>query len=179
MGYYVSATNKTNWYIIAALLFSWLGDVLLIFQEKSSLFFMGGLSSFLLAHIFYTVYFYKLIIANNQKKKLKYIIPVLAYLSFVLPIVWSGLEGLVVPVIIYMIAIGTMVCFALFTKEIRGSKYFISGAILFSVSDSILAINKFYSPFALADILIMATYIAAQYLIAKGAISNEQLSKSN
>jgi uncharacterized membrane protein YhhN len=45
------------------------------------------------------------------------------------------------------------------------------GAVLFVVSDSLLAINKFYSSFELAGVLIMLTYGMAQLLIVTGAIN--------
>ena len=49
------------------------------------------------------------------------------------------------------------------------SFYIISGALLFITSDSLLAINKFYSSFQYAGILIMLTYGIAQLLITLGA----------
>jgi len=45
----------------------------------------------------------------------------------------------------------------------------IAGAILFIISDSLLAINKFYQPFENAGILIMFTYGVAQLLITLGS----------
>ena len=44
------------------------------------------------------------------------------------------------------------------------------GAILFIISDSVLAINKFYQPFKGAGIIIMLTYAFAQMLIVLGVI---------
>jgi hypothetical protein len=38
------------------------------------------------------------------------------------------------------------------------------------MSDSILAINKFYQPFEAAGVLIMLTYGLAQFFIVQGAI---------
>jgi uncharacterized membrane protein YhhN len=48
--------------------------------------------------------------------------------------------------------------------------YLLGGAIIFIISDSLLAINKFYSNFEQADLLIMLTYITGQFLIVKGII---------
>jgi hypothetical protein len=45
---------------------------------------------------------------------------------------------------------------------------FFTGALFFMLSDSLLAINKFYRPFPLAGFLIMLSYIVAQYLIVIG-----------
>ena len=44
-----------------------------------------------------------------------------------------------------------------------------TGALLFVISDSLLAINKFYQPFSIADNLIMLTYGFAQFYIVTGA----------
>ena len=47
------------------------------------------------------------------------------------------------------------------------------GSLLFLLSDSMLAFNKFHSEIPLAGFLIMLTYIAAQYLIMRGLILEE------
>ena len=54
------------------------------------------------------------------------------------------------------------------------------GAILFVVSDSLLAFNKFFSPFNNAGVIIMLTYGLAQLFITEGAvryINSETLNK--
>ena len=45
------------------------------------------------------------------------------------------------------------------------------GALLFVISDSVLAINKFYQPFEVAGVIIMLTYGLAQLFIVEGAFS--------
>lgn len=42
------------------------------------------------------------------------------------------------------------------------------GSVLFMVSDSVLAFNKFHSPIPWSGVLIMTTYIAGQFLIVRG-----------
>ncbi|MBK8504377.1 MAG: hypothetical protein IPL46_20530 [Saprospiraceae bacterium] len=46
------------------------------------------------------------------------------------------------------------------------------------MSDSILALNKFYSPVPASGFLIMSTYSFAQYFITKGIV-NEQKTYSS
>ena len=46
----------------------------------------------------------------------------------------------------------------------------LAGAILFIISDSVLAINKFVQPVSLSTLIIMVTYIAAQWLITIGYV---------
>ena len=47
------------------------------------------------------------------------------------------------------------------------------GAILFLISDSILAYNKFVSPIKFSGLAIMSTYMIAQYLITMGAVERK------
>ena len=57
----------------------------------------------------------------------------------------------------------------LFIKNKLAGQWMMAGALLFVISDSVLAINKFYQPFKAADVIIMLTYGLAQLFIAKGA----------
>ena len=45
-----------------------------------------------------------------------------------------------------------------------------TGALLFVISDSVLAVNKFYYSFEWAGVVIMLTYGLAQLFICEGAI---------
>ena len=54
--------------------------------------------------------------------------------------------------------------------EVTGRALVIIGALLFVVSDSILAINKFYEPVQFGRILTMLTYTMAQLLIVLGML---------
>jgi uncharacterized membrane protein YhhN len=81
------------------------------------------------------------------------------------------LGGLQFPVIVYATAIILMVINAIFRFGRTNAKSFwlvLSGSILFMVSDSILALNKFLGEIEFAGILIMLTYIVAQFLIVEG-----------
>src|SRR5436190_2022731 len=53
----------------------------------------------------------------------------------------------------------------------KDSIYFMLGlvSLLFVISDSILAINKFYRSFEMAGIIIILTYVLAQFFIIEGA----------
>src|SRR5690625_7254738 len=59
-------------------------------------------------------------------------------------------DSLIIPVIIYILAIMTMCWLAMMTNNI----WAIIGSVLFVISDSILAWNKFVSVIDFADVLI-------------------------
>jgi len=44
------------------------------------------------------------------------------------------------------------------------------GSVIFVLSDSMIALDKFYRDIPLAGFLIMLTYISAQYLIMRGLL---------
>lgn len=157
--------------IVLGLLFSWIGDVLLQLPNL----FIPGLLSFLLAHVFYIIYFTKTKSDQNSFFKLRPImlIAVIAYLVEFMYILWPTLGAMRIPVLVYGITISTMLSAALWQYQKLENKtalYFIVGATLFVTSDSLLALNMFKEPFSMAGILIMSTYILAQLFIVLGAI---------
>ncbi len=164
--------------IIAALLFSFLGDVLLLFENKSSLFFIGGLVSFLLTHICYILYFLKIKSAQPSliRKQPWMAALAAAYTISLVQFLLPSLGDMKIPVIIYAIIIYCMMLCSLqvFLKvNTPANRLFITGALLFTASDSMLAINKFHKPFAAAAVLIMLTYCAAQFCIVQGVIKRK------
>jgi uncharacterized membrane protein YhhN len=57
-------------------------------------------------------------------------------------------------------------------EKVNKRSYFLvlSGAMLFVISDSTIAINKFSYQFESAGIVIMSSYVVAQFLIVAGYI---------
>lgn len=156
---------------IAALIFSLLGDVLLMLVNDWAHFFTLGLISFLLAHVMYILVFLKH--RNKTKSPLGFSIILLVYAAFLFYTLYGGLGEMLIPVIIYMLVILSMATSAYLRKgEVSKLSYSLifAGAIFFMISDSLLALNKFYKPLPLADISIMLTYALAQYLIVLGIL---------
>lgn len=161
--------------ILTGLFFSWLGDVFLLLESYNSYLFIAGLSSFLITHLCYIVYF--LLIKSGAdsliKKQPLYILLTLGYGVTLVWLLFPFLGDLKVPVMLYAAVICTMLLCSLhiFQKvAVPANRYFILGASLFVLSDSLLAINKFYQPLAFAATLVMLTYCAAQYFIVLGFI---------
>lgn len=159
--------------IVTGLLFSWGGDVLLMFENKNALFFIGGLICFLITHICYIIYFFSI---RSKHRSLIRNQPwmaalVAAYGVSLVMFLAPHLGDMKIPVMLYAVVICTMVICSLhvFTKTKKPANFlFFAGAILFAASDSLLAINKFYQPFTAAGALIILTYCAAQLLIVLG-----------
>ncbi len=168
------ASIQNRFFIPAALalLFSLLGDVLLIFEKFNALFFMLGLISFLVAHIFYIICFNRLRLAMHINMRWWIIPAVMVYYCSLIFILFPYLGEMKMPVIVYGAVISSMLLVALHLlfSDAVFLKLITLGAVLFVVSDSLLAFNKFYGAFKFAGVLIMLTYGLAQYFITTGEL---------
>ena len=164
-------SSKTKVITLLALLFSLAGDILLMFTDISASFFLSGLVAFLLAHIMYIMVF--LDKKNSKKIALIFITVLLIYAIGIFYLLKDGLGDMLIPVIVYMLVILTMILTSTMRKGNVSNKSYnlvFIGAIFFVISDSFLAINKFYQPVPLSKIIIMSTYSLAQYLIVLGLL---------
>jgi uncharacterized membrane protein YhhN len=169
--------NSFYYLILSGLFFSLIGDVLLIFQEESSMYFMLGLGSFLTAHILFIAAFTKTYLVNHEIKFLqKYgwaMLLVVAYGWFFFNAIKDFLGSMIGPVMVYTMVISLMLLIALnrFRKVSTASFLWIAaGAFFFVASDSLLAWNKFVRELDHSHLLIMLTYGLAQYGITRGAV---------
>ncbi len=184
IGYFLFSVNGINTqlkkWIIAALFFSWGGDVLLIFQGQKNIFFLLGLTSFLLAHIFYIVFLQNIRLAEKIHSNILLLLIVVIYYAVLISWLSPYLGDMKLPVRIYGVVISLMLLLAmhmLFIKNKISGKWMMIGAVLFVISDSVLAVNKFYQPFSGASLIIMLAYGLAQLFIIEGAIKYLYTSK--
>lgn len=178
---------KSKKWLLAALLFSWIGDVILLFADKSELFFIFGLVAFLLAHILFIILFINQeapAIVHKEKNYYWFGFGlVLLYLFGMLSILLPKLGSLKFPVGIYAMTISLMLIETIkgyFNWTPKEKIWIVMGATLFVISDSLLAFNKFYCAFSSASFFTMVTYLAAQYCITKGVVGiNKNSLESN
>ncbi|MFT4778951.1 MAG: putative membrane protein YhhN [Flavobacteriales bacterium] len=166
-------------FLVSALFFSWIGDLLLINSEDPD-YFVFGLGAFLVAHVLYVMAFTKAMQKNHELlliKKYPMIIVLLVGASgLIFKIIFPHLEEMILPVALYTSVITAMGLAALARKEKTSlsSWLFVSlGALIFLFSDTLIAFNKFHEPIAWASIFIMSTYILAQGLIVVGLLKHE------
>lgn len=168
-----------NRLIFAALILSLFGDSFLLFAGSDVYFFLYGLVSFLLAHIVYSLAFFRDFKNNPQGSKvyghlMLFVMGVfsLSYYSWIR----DYLNDFRIPVMAYMFVISIMAILAGYRYHrvnLISFRLIYWGAIFFVISDSALAYNKFVEPYPLAGILIMSTYMTAQYLITIGALERK------
>lgn len=178
--HYIFATPQRSVLAIAAMICSFLGDVLLM----NDAYFIAGLVAFLAAHVFY-IFVYRQHQFSGEGgtltgvHRVRLAFPVVLAGSGLVVILYPVLGDLRIPVLIYAAVITTMTLVAMFRygRTNAGSFWLVFlGAVCFMISDSVLAINKFLSPLALGGLWIMGTYIVAQFLIVRGLILHGRLS---
>ena len=145
--------------ILIGLIFSIVGDLLLIPEHL----FTAGLVSFLLAHLCYLAAFAHWPVAPLGA------LPFLLYIVLFLGVLWNKLGKLTAPVAVYAVVIASMGWLAVdryLAHHDFASLLAAAGAVLFIISDTILASDKFKQPFKMARLLVLSSYFLAQWLIA-------------
>ncbi len=158
------AANRLDALLLAALVFSLTGDVFLMLPGN---YFIPGLASFLVAHVFYIALFRQ---GQGWFPSRRALVGVLAVGALMYSIVWGGLNDPVLRIAVaaYVSVISLMAAQAIGRAATTGdaaSRWVAVGACVFMVSDSLIAINKFVTPVALSPLWILATYYCAQMLI--------------
>ena len=148
--------------IIIGLFFSLAGDVFLMLPSDR---FVAGLVAFLIAHLFYIAAF-----ASEISTLIWWpLIPFVIYGIAIYIILASSLGKLKLPVLIYVAVILIMAWLAWERWSQTGQSGALLasiGAVLFIISDTILAMDRFRGTFKLARALNLTTYFSAQLLIA-------------
>ena len=155
--------------ILVALCFSWLGDVLLIPNERPKLF-LAGIASFLLAHVVFGLAFW----VHGVELLPLAGFGILGAGGAILALGWlrphlSGLFRFAVPV--YVVIIMAMVSLG-FSAALAGGAVSIGlGALLFSISDVAVARDRFVTASFRNALWGLPLYFAAQLLLASTAAS--------
>jgi uncharacterized membrane protein YhhN len=162
------ADNPVKTLLLSAILFSWLGDIALMFGGG----FLYGLGAFLVAHVAYIALFARQTTHFNTQL----MIPTLLVISYAMGLFWylrPHLGGLQIPVFIYSLVLMTMLLFALHHSQTilkPNFNWILIGAIFFVLSDSLLAINKFAQPIKAGGLWVMLTYGLGQLWLVMGCV---------
>ena len=161
-----------------ALSFGALGDLLLGVRRLGSLdterLFLLGLALFLLGHVVYVAMFRKYRATNGWKTgwvRWLGVLAVVIALGAVLGALRDSLGPLLLPVVVYALALAGMAISAQLTE--MGNALAALGALCFVASDAMLAIGKFSGPFLGQEPLVWMTYYLAQLLIFLGVAQSQ------
>ncbi|MDX8554006.1 lysoplasmalogenase [Tenacibaculum sp. 1B UA] len=171
---YLVSVSKPSFWLLSALFFSFWGDVFLL--DKTN-FFVFGLASFLVAHMVYIKITTSFLCKDSVVKILTSAIPFVLLFMGLLGLIYNNLGDMLLPVLVYGVAIsifGTAALLNYRQQKNAANSWLLLGAILFIASDSLIALNNFYTPKRLFDIAIIILYIVSQYLIVKAVIAKEK-----
>lgn len=166
---------KGKWFVLLAMLGSFLGDVLLTYENL----FIVGMVAFMTTHVFNILMFAKINSFSQPKSKklLLFTIVLSAFCLFIYFKLQSAMGSLIYPVLVYMILICVAALMAIHaggnTKgELISKLFWFPGMLFFISSDAVLAFNKFdwskHHPITNIGLVTMLTYGIAQLLLAKG-----------
>jgi uncharacterized membrane protein YhhN len=172
-----NSPSKFSRFMLAGLVCSIAGDIFLMFDKEP--FFLFGLGSFLLAHISYITAFshYPYFKNGAVRRQPLLALPLLLFLPLMSWYLWDDLPAAFkVPVLAYSSVITLMALSSLnmarrVTKQT--AMLLLWGAVLFVLSDSMIAVEKFKTtgmPPVFMRFSIMSTYLAGQFLLAKGSV---------
>jgi uncharacterized membrane protein YhhN len=197
--YFLSMRGKwaiVHTIMLFAFLFSWFGDMFLMFTPKSleevelmgipmdKNYFLMGLGSFLVTQVLFILAYRESRLGTaNTKIGLKniYFAPFIIYwvvmLAIVIPPVYDDPEknAVTIPVIVYasvLLGMAAVAASRLGRTNATSLWMTLAGACIFVISDSLIALNSFVlnPPMYYSGFWIMTTYVVAEYLIAEGII---------
>lgn len=158
--------------VLAGMLLSCIGDIALMLPIDA---FVPGLIAFLLAHLCYIAAFRDGWRAGRGLGLAALLLAVFAAINLggLWPLLPSALR---VPVVVYVAVLALMATLALarawsrpqpLPAEAHSARWAACGAVLFVISDSTLAWDRFGGGLPMAALCVLATYYAAQYCIAR------------
>ncbi|MFK7748387.1 MAG: lysoplasmalogenase [Kordia sp.] len=158
--------------ILGALLLLCAGDIALL-ENTPFYSFIFGLTFFLIAILFYSLYFYK-----QARYDIDRLIPFLAVSLLislsVIYLMYDNLNNLLIPVMIYLVSVLNLLKLAyLRYKNVNMKSYSLVflGISCFTIAQVAVGLNRFYTVLPYKDIGIMLFYGASQLFIIVGILT--------
>ena len=175
LGFYVLSASFVSVFIILALIFSWIGDVLLI--PKGVKWFTAGGIAFMISHGFFIAGYLRDIAFSAIPVLL--VIALSVFFTATVTFIFSKLKAylpkaLFYPMFLYLLINGAMNCFAIFRAVSCPSAATLTtaiGAALFFVSDTSLFFVRFKKDGRLkTHFIVMLTYSIGELMIVMGLL---------
>lgn len=163
-----------RWRIRRGLMASVAGDMLLEWSDST---FLPGVGAFLIAHLFYIAAF----VGEDRRPRALLAVPFALWGGAVVALLMPGLgeTGMLVPVAVYSTVICTMMWRA--TARLRppatGMDVVLAavGALLFAISDTLIAVDRFGTSFESAPYWIIALYWLGQGAITFSVLRRDPM----
>jgi uncharacterized membrane protein YhhN len=173
---YIAGTENVSLFPVLALIFGWIGDILLTKIRKREHFKLG-LVSFLLGHIFYIISFMQILGfftpggGSFSFMTLAISGPLAIILGITIFRIIKPVREMAIPVAFYTVVIEIMALWGLqvfvFHLGLAGALVFF-GCLCFMFSDVTLSYRRFRKAKFLGPVMVMVTYLVAQAMIIVG-----------
>ncbi len=177
----VETTSIANvdWLIVVALIGGCAGDIFLMLENEEK-WFLFGMAAFFINQLFYIISFFLSISDITNFISWGYFLlgPAILIMVFTVPRFIKKTEDMKIPVLVYLAAILLMHIATIFrAAEFLGLPFVLVyvGSISFIFSDACIAVNKWAGEFTNARLIIMTTYILAQFYITLGLVLTANL----
>jgi uncharacterized membrane protein YhhN len=173
----VVASRKAPRALAAGLVFAAGGDELLLHGDDTA--FAAGMAAFVAMHLCYIGAFVKVGTGKGLVARWPWLVVPYAFAAVGMDAtLWRYAGRFALPVAIYSIALAAMACAALNAAgrvaNTRAAVLIAGGALVFMISDTLLAFAKFWPGFPLsgvpAELAILGSYYVAQVCIATGVL---------
>src|SRR5690606_10207720 len=162
--------------VFLALAFSLVADFILITDNLT--FLIVGMSMFILAKICYAILF-SFKARFDIDRLLPFLAVVLMYCLFIMYYLYEGVGDLFVAVVVYIFVtlIVAKMAYLRYNMVNKKSYYFVmAGAVLFMISETIMAFYNFYKPLPFTYTSVLLTYGLSQFFTIRGIIlQNEKV----
>ncbi|QEN08725.1 lysoplasmalogenase [Oceanispirochaeta crateris] len=174
--FYILTEFNFSFLFIAALAGGWVGDLFLMLPDKGNkkTWFKLGLISFLVGHLFYVMAFFKK--GSLSALFSPAFIPAMGFLLFGF-LVFLGMKNfmgkLFGPITVYiaviaLMGVSTTLCFGI---QPRNAVWIsLLGALIFMISDTMNAWNRFVKVIPHERVLTMTSYLAGQFFLVLGYV---------
>lgn len=176
-GYYLVSSVEPSGYILFALTFGWIGDILLMLpaSRSSKMVLEAGVLAFLAGHLWYIYFFIENVADYRQYPWYGWLL-VLATGVFAVSVyralrVYAGEQALLSLGYIAVLSVMMVFSFSGLGVVSPGTAVLFSiGGLLFAVSDTMNAFSRLARDWYLSNLLIMGTYLGAQLALVQGAL---------
>ncbi len=156
-----------RWSLIAGALFCGVGDIILDIDRVRL--FVPGLVAFLLGHAGFLVFFF--LRRDKKSPRRVWLLPFLVFPATMIAVLVPYLDRLLIPVLVYLIIISLMTGFAIISDlHIQA----VLGALVFMLSDALLALAKFVFHGFPGPEFTITIYFAGLFLLGFGCLKTRK-----
>lgn len=165
--------SRIKFGLLLGLMLFLIGNISLMFDGPDEWYFISGIVAFIAGHLIYAYALYRKSYLRHGKLEPS-LVGLTLYILMVFYIIGGSLDHLLPYVLIYMMVLMLFVLIAFIRLPFvpsRSGVRVLTGALLFVVSATVLAIDRFAWPQAGAEYIVLASYCLGQFFFITGGVA--------